>query len=210
MSVDYEKVGWADYPETTTPISAANLSIMDQGIADCAAAVNECFTYASNGKTAIAAAITGKGVDSTSDDTFSEMATKISNIPNSNSGTYSVTSNGTHDMGSANTYRYVKASGIAKKIGTYTANTTVDVSSTGATSASQFIGVCESKEVDKTAYWGSGYSNITARGVYTKPSFSLSGSTLTVNVGTLATYQVGTNAGWETGNLTTTVYFIGN
>lgn len=44
------------------------------------AAVNELFTSASNGKTNVAAAITGKGVPTSSSDTFGVMATNIKNI----------------------------------------------------------------------------------------------------------------------------------
>lgn len=38
--VSYTKVNWADSPSTSTPISAANLGKMDQGVKDCATAVN--------------------------------------------------------------------------------------------------------------------------------------------------------------------------
>lgn len=38
--VTYTKVNWADSPSTSTPISAANLGKMDQGVKDCATAVN--------------------------------------------------------------------------------------------------------------------------------------------------------------------------
>ena len=43
-------------------------------------ALTELFQYASNGKTLIAQAITGKGIDATSNDTWQELATKISQI----------------------------------------------------------------------------------------------------------------------------------
>lgn len=44
------------------------------------AAINELFTSASNGKTQIAAAITGKGVPASGSDTFAQLATKIGQI----------------------------------------------------------------------------------------------------------------------------------
>lgn len=44
------------------------------------AAINELFTSVSNGKTAVAAAITGKGVPASGSDTFSQLATKIGQI----------------------------------------------------------------------------------------------------------------------------------
>lgn len=43
-------------------------------------AINEVFQNASNGKTLIAQAITGKGINATSNDTWEELATKISQI----------------------------------------------------------------------------------------------------------------------------------
>lgn len=43
-------------------------------------AINEVFQSASNGKTLIAQAITGKGVETSADDTFQTMATNIGNI----------------------------------------------------------------------------------------------------------------------------------
>ncbi len=45
--------------------------------------VKQCFTSASNGKKAIASAITGKGVSTASDATFATMATNIGNIKTS-------------------------------------------------------------------------------------------------------------------------------
>ena len=45
--------------------------------------VEQCFTSASNGKAAIASAITGKGVNTTSDATFATMATNIGDIKTS-------------------------------------------------------------------------------------------------------------------------------
>ena len=43
--------------------------------------VENCFTSVSNGKSAIASAITDKGISTASDATFQIMATNISNIP---------------------------------------------------------------------------------------------------------------------------------
>ena len=34
MSLDYTRVNWKDYPDTSTPQTAANLNIMDKGISD--------------------------------------------------------------------------------------------------------------------------------------------------------------------------------
>ena len=39
--MSYERVNWTDYPSTTTPISAENLNIMDEGIANNAADISD-------------------------------------------------------------------------------------------------------------------------------------------------------------------------
>lgn len=38
--VSYTRVNWQSYPSKATQMTAANLNNMDQGIADCAAAIN--------------------------------------------------------------------------------------------------------------------------------------------------------------------------
>ncbi|XID95781.1 hypothetical protein ACF3MZ_15190 [Paenibacillaceae bacterium WGS1546] len=48
---------------------------------DAAGAITELFTNVSDGKTAVAAAITDKGVPTAADDTFAEMADNIGEIP---------------------------------------------------------------------------------------------------------------------------------
>lgn len=48
---------------------------------DVIGAINETFTFASSGKTAVAAAITGKGVATSATDTFTQMAANITAIP---------------------------------------------------------------------------------------------------------------------------------
>lgn len=47
---------------------------------DLVGMINETFQYANDGKTQVANAITGKGVDASSSDTFSQLATKIGQI----------------------------------------------------------------------------------------------------------------------------------
>ncbi|WP_145412531.1 phage tail protein [Paenibacillus xylanexedens] len=58
------------------------------------AAINELFTSVSNGKTAIAAAITGKGVPATGSDTFSQMASKIGQIQTGAQSASGITTSG--------------------------------------------------------------------------------------------------------------------
>lgn len=64
------------------------------------AAVNELFTSAGNGKTAIAAAITGKGVPTAASDSYATMAQNIGNIETgiTPSGTKEISANGTYDV----------------------------------------------------------------------------------------------------------------
>ena len=92
--VTYNRVNWKDTTSTETPINATNLNKMDKGIADVTAAVNECFQSASEGKTLIAAALTGKGQASTASDTFAQMAAKIGNLMAVPTSTKSITANG--------------------------------------------------------------------------------------------------------------------
>ena len=63
----------ASYSNTTTHSTATTV----QGVID------ELFTSVSNGKTSLASAITDKGQSTSPNDSFSTMATKISNIQTS-------------------------------------------------------------------------------------------------------------------------------
>lgn len=55
-------------------------SLLTSAKGNTVAAINELFTSASNGKTAVAAAITGKGVPASGSDTFPVLAQKIGQI----------------------------------------------------------------------------------------------------------------------------------
>lgn len=55
-------------------------SLLTSAKGNAVAAINELFTSASNGKTAVAAAITGKGVPASGSDTFPVLAQKIGQI----------------------------------------------------------------------------------------------------------------------------------
>lgn len=39
--MNYTRVNWKDYPETDTPLSAKNLNVMDEAIAELSSKVNE-------------------------------------------------------------------------------------------------------------------------------------------------------------------------
>jgi hypothetical protein len=65
-------------------IAAANITVADTGnnfaATDVEGALTELFTNVSNGKTAVASAITGKGVAASGSDTFTQLSTKINAI----------------------------------------------------------------------------------------------------------------------------------
>ena len=65
--------------------SAVNITVADSaGVltsTNVEAALNELFTFASNGKSSIATAVTAKGVSASPADTFAQLATKIGQIP---------------------------------------------------------------------------------------------------------------------------------
>ena len=92
-----------EYDDTSTSLGSTTV----QG------AIEALKKFVSDGKSAIASAITKKGVSTSADATFAAMATNIANIPNANSGTYTPSSNGSAlDMGATNTYRYVNTNTV--------------------------------------------------------------------------------------------------
>ena len=145
--VNYIKKVWKDAPSTDTPINAVNLNHMEDGIFNNATAVNQLgqnltaeddlrFKFSKSGnkygykdangtfhpfKTAhtgtYTAASRGSALDMGEDHEYRYVNTN--NVPNTNSGTYSVASNGTHDMGATNTNRYVSVN-VPNSYGNYT------------------------------------------------------------------------------------------
>ena len=88
-------------------ITAENITIKDTNnnftSTHVEGALNELFQSASNGKTLIANAITGKGVKTNATDSFQTMATNIENISGGSggitpTGTKEITQNGTYDV----------------------------------------------------------------------------------------------------------------
>lgn len=90
-------------------ITAENITIKDTNnnftSTHVEGALNELFQSASNGKTLIANAITGKGVTTNASDSFQTMATNIKNISSGSegggiipTGTKEITQNGTYDV----------------------------------------------------------------------------------------------------------------
>ena len=89
-----------DDTEIKNIIGSGTLSTLAQ---DLKGAINEVFQSASNGKTLIAKAITGKGIATSNTDTFQTMATNINNIKVGGggitpTGTKEITQNGTYDV----------------------------------------------------------------------------------------------------------------
>ena len=68
-------------------ISADNIAFSNENFTatNVKGAITELFQFASNGKTLIANAITGKGIPTDANDSFETMATNISNIANNDS-----------------------------------------------------------------------------------------------------------------------------
>lgn len=93
-------------------------------------------------------------------------------------------------------------------VGTYSSNATVNVSQYGATSANQFKVVCyQSKSTSMGG--GSGIYFSTYSLSFTAPSLSLSGNTLTVNVGKAKTQLDTSSTFVQTLNIPVQVYYVG-
>jgi hypothetical protein len=75
---DAEKAAW-NAKAAQTDVGSIT-SLLTNNKSNTVAAINELFTSASNGKTAVAAAITGKGIPASGADTFAQLATKVSAI----------------------------------------------------------------------------------------------------------------------------------
>ncbi len=101
-------VTWEEETETDEDIvTAQNIRLVDASnnfdATDVEGALSELFQSASNGKSKIATAITGKGVDTSSSDTFEQMATNIGQIQTGSTGitptgSINITENGTYDV----------------------------------------------------------------------------------------------------------------
>lgn len=100
-------------------------------------------------------------------------------------------------------------------VGTYSVNTTVDVSAFGASSASEFIATCPTNTNTNSNGWyiqhvgTSGYC--ANSGSYTAPTLSLSGNTLTVTVGRVGeSHTIPSRNGSSSKELITNVYYVGD
>ena len=128
LELTAEKVS---YDDTSTSLGSTTV----QG------AIEALKKFVSDGKSAIASAITKKGVSTSADATFAAMATNIANIPNANSGTYTPTSRSASlDMGVANTYRYVNTNSVPNtNSATYTPSSNGSALDMGATNTYRYV-----------------------------------------------------------------------
>ena len=127
-----------------------------------------------------------------------------------------VTSNGTIDLGETHSIRYVPVSvdkGV-KLVGTYSANTTINISSLGATSKSQFLLVCDTEASGWSGSWNllRDYNRVLSSHYYPPSITSFSSKSLTLSVGKITNYVQTDDDGHTTGTvyvyLSTKVYFI--
>ena len=197
-----------EYDDTSTSLGSTTV----QG------AIEALKKFVSDGKSAIASAITKKGVSTSADATFAAMATNIANIPNANSGTYTPSSNGSAlDMGATNTYRYVNTNTVynsgynsgrtLKTIGSYSGNKSVTVS--GLPSDATCFAVVTSIPTSGGVYEYH-VSESCATSSATTIKVSKSGNTVTVS----GAYFTVTNAGNDgtsrsaTVNISYTLYYV--
>ena len=119
-------------------------------------------------------------------------------------GTFSATTNGTHDMGATNSNRYVNVSVTPHLLGTYSAPTNVDVSNLPY---ANFLAVLTASDSCNVSYY---VEKMDAHpensgGNFTPPSLTRSGNTLIVTPAVLAGYGAGHNASKY---MATSVYYI--
>jgi hypothetical protein len=73
---------WSAWGEIWTSLSQGNTASLNTTSKQIVGAINELFTSASNGKAAVASAITGKGQSASGSDSYATLASKISAISN--------------------------------------------------------------------------------------------------------------------------------
>ena len=171
LELTAEKVS---YDDTSTSLGSTTV----QG------AIEALKKFVSDGKSAIASAITKKGVSTSADATFDAMVTNIANIPNANSGTYTPTSRSASlDMGVANTYRYVNTNNVPNTNSTtYTPTSNGSALDMGATNTYRYV--------NTNTVYNSGYSDgkakfvqsLTCSNTYAFNSHGAVPSTQTINV----------------------------
>lgn len=167
-----EKVSYRELKEKLGSLKA--LATEDKS--SVVAAINELFTSAGNGKVAIAAAITGKGVPTAASDTFAQMADNIGEIPTGTtpSGTKNISANGTYDVA-----QYASAN--------------VNVSSQAPTLITKLI--TANGTYNATSDNADGYSSVTVN----VPTGSLNSKCFSVSLETdISGQQVAVNPGGDT------------
>ena len=127
--MSYEKVGWEDLPSKKTPMNAANLDHMDQGILENSQAIesaqkslDECLKSVRDGKTTVAAAITDLGVATESDAEFATMAENVTAAGEAQYNAGVTYADGRANASSTNYKTGYNAGVSAAKVGTATAD----------------------------------------------------------------------------------------
>jgi hypothetical protein len=127
----------------------------------------------------------------------------------------SVTSNGTVDLGANHATRYVPVNISPRLVGTYSDDTSINISSLGATSASQFLLVCDTPATGWHGSWNllRDYNRISASDYYPPSITSFSTNSLTISVGKVADYIQTDDDGHPVSTayikLKTKVYYVG-
>ena len=200
--INYVKKAFKNYPNTTTKISAENLNHLDNGIFDLDQAV----------KSAI------DDINDDIDGLNNDLTDKVSGFTET---TYSAVTGLAYDSTNKKLGLKVGADtvipfsgGGAKLVGTKYSDGTFNVSTYGATSASQFIAVCSSSKSADGQVHALQACYVTCYAHYTPPSLSLSGNTLSVTCGKVRAYSNGISGqagGFDsTSTLSTKVYFVGD
>lgn len=130
-----------------------------------------------------------------------------------------VTSNGTIDLGANHATRYVPVNVPRYNfhyLGEYASDATINISSLGATSASQFLLVCDTAATGWHGSWNllRDYNRVSASDYYPPSITSFSTNSLTISVGKVADYIQTDDDGHPISTayikLKTKVYYVGN
>lgn len=182
--INYVKKAFKDYPDKTTPITAANLNHLDDGIFNIDQALGSTdISEIGNG--------TFSGALASLNSHLTANSVKFVFAYDSTTGKYGYTIGGTfHPFSSGAIY-----------LGEYSANATIDVSALGATSASQFIAVPQAVNYSREQGQGSGVYTLTY--ILNNPSMTLSNGVLSLSIAT-------GSANYGTVTIPCKVYYVGD
>lgn len=168
-NVTYERVNWEDSPSENTPINQTNLNKMDKGIADCAAAVNNAQSDIENLTT---------GAEQMAEDLNDKTSLKLV-TDTSKQIRFGVDANGN--------YGYIKdgADSVipfkqSRLLGTYSSNTTINVSNLSNFKTSDIKIVSHSINGLRGSWSAYGVDSVGGTAEYIPASLSLSGNLLSI------------------------------